>query len=180
MLHTGMTSRDLHLQNDKDSKIHFLRSSSSHPSRLWQAILRLGFFLRGQGIHHPRCATCTLSIQLLMQLLFSHPCLDLSFLLMIPKKAGRTKPWKTPPDQTLLQWKSRRSQEQGPAGQAEQCAVKTLEMQKDHPKICLCSASLLHSTRWEPSRAAAWKLWQKMRAAGKRHWENNENHKAQR
>lgn len=60
-----MTSHYLHLQNDRDSKLHFLRWISSYPSRLWQAILRLGFFLRGHGIHPPCCTACTLSIQLL-------------------------------------------------------------------------------------------------------------------
>lgn len=44
---------------------NFLRWISSYPSRLWQAIFRPGFFLRGHRIHHPCCSTCTLSIQLL-------------------------------------------------------------------------------------------------------------------
>lgn len=60
-----MTSHDLHLQNDRASKLHFLRWSSPYPSKLWEAILRLGFFLRSHRTHHPGCAICTLSTQLL-------------------------------------------------------------------------------------------------------------------
>lgn len=99
-LHTGMTSHDLHLQNDRNSELHFLRWSSSYPSRLWQAILRLGFFLRGHRIHHPCCTTCTLSTQLLCTaFILSAPawtCLSFSWF----PKAGRTKLWKnsTKPD----------------------------------------------------------------------------------
>lgn len=101
-----------------------------------------------------------------MQLLFFHPCLDLSFLLTIPK-GWQNKTLKNSTKAGSLAVKEQEKPGAGTRGQAEQCTAETLAVHKDPHKIWAHSASLLDFTRWEPSRAAAWKLWQKLRAADK-------------